>query len=157
MRAAPSRQASLAWIEFAPHPHASFPLPSLAWPISCHQPASPLLSERFSYFAFRSSLSLLSGCPRRPRVLALPFGSDFGLRATKPREPRQVRKEATVAGHLRVPRTTRGLVPHCHSPQGCDNDPERSRGVRSWRKFHPEPAGRRAVSSVSTESCAPPR
>jgi len=32
---------------------------------------------------------------------------NFGLRATKSREPRQARKGATVPGSLRVPRSTR--------------------------------------------------
>ena len=32
---------------------------------------------------------------------------NFGLCATIPREPRQARKGATVAGSLRVPRSTR--------------------------------------------------
>ncbi len=44
----------------------------------------------------------------REKVLARSVGRwNFGLRATIPREPRQARKGATVAGQLRVPRSTR--------------------------------------------------
>jgi len=48
----------------------------------------------------------------RLRWQPLPSGAtadawNFGLRATKSREPRQARKGATVPGSLRVPRSTR--------------------------------------------------
>src|SRR5580704_10024241 len=44
---------------------------------------------------------------RRKTLRAARDQWDFGLCATIPREPRQARKGATVAGQLRVPQSTR--------------------------------------------------